>query len=179
MSIIKPLVGKRVILRCAEEKDAAFTLAIRNDPKLTEYIPKVDVSLEEQKKWIASQQKRLDSCFMVYENLNGICKGTLSFYDIDTENKICELGRYISCGNALENVEAVILLLDYIYDNGFEQIILNNDIRNKKIINFWRKFGAELFDTVDMGSWTAAQYRLHKSDYELQRSAVASLLKRG
>ena len=49
MAITKPILGKWITLRCAEESDAEFTLAIRNDLKLTKFIPKVNGDIESQK----------------------------------------------------------------------------------------------------------------------------------
>ena len=178
MAVSMPLIGKRVTLRCAEERDAEFTLAIRNDPVLTEFIPRVKGSLEGQRAWIDRQRQKDGDYFYVVENNNGEKIGTLSFYDIDMQSGVCELGRYISYGNAMQNVEAVVLLLDYIFNKmHLKETIMNCDERNRRIIKFWERFGAVFSKTVPMGEWTAAQYRLTPEKYAAHRNETVRLLR--
>ena len=177
MAKIDPIEGKWIILRCAEEKDAEFTLNIRNDEVLTKYIPKVDSTLENQRLWIKKTLDKENECFFVYENKKGELKGTISYYDVDYENNVCELGRYISYGNAIENVEAAILLLDYLFNNlHMEKIILTPDERNKNIISFWKKFGAEFDESINMGNWSIAQYVLTIYNYNQRYKKIKSLI---
>ena len=75
--VIPPMTGRFVRLRCAEEGDVAFTLAIRNDPELTKILPKISNTEQEQRDWINKQRALEDSCFMVFENLEGKPLGTI------------------------------------------------------------------------------------------------------
>lgn len=68
MAITKPILGKWITLRCAEESDAEFTLAIRNDLKLTKFIPKVNGDIESQKYWIRKQREKYGDYFFIIEN---------------------------------------------------------------------------------------------------------------
>lgn len=177
MAIIEPIAGKRINLRCAEASDAEFTLSIRNDPELTRFIPRVNSDYETQKKWIVSQQDASDSCFLVYERKNHECIGTISYYDFDTLAKKCEIGRYISYGTAMENVEAVLLLLDYLFEEtDINEVTLNNDAQNNRIIKFWEKFGATFNTRISMNGWIAAQYKLTKESYYVKREKILALL---
>ena len=72
MAITKPILGKWITLRCAEESDAEFTLAIRNDLKLTKFIPKVNGDIESQKYWIRKQREKYGDYFFNEFILNGI-----------------------------------------------------------------------------------------------------------
>ncbi len=177
MAVSQPIIGKRAVLRCAEERDAEFTLGIRNDPKLTQFIPKVSGTLENQINWIRNQREKSGDYFFIIENRSGKPVGTISYYDVNEEEKVCELGRYISVGNSLENVEAAVLLLDHIFSAGINTIVLNNDEKNEKIIRFWEKFGAKFNEKVSMNGWTAAQYFLIDEEYNIERNKIVKLLK--
>ena len=178
MAIIKPLVGKWVALRCAEETDAEFTLAIRNDQTLTEFIPRIDGSIEQQREWIRIQRQHDNDVFLLIDDSEGRPKGTVSYYNFCDGGRTCEIGRYISQGSALQNVETIILILDYIFSKTeISQVILNNDSRNHKIIRLWEKFGAEFFENISMNGWEAAQYRLSKKRYGQCRKKIITLLR--
>ena len=178
MALREPMTGVRVTLRCAEEGDAEFTRMIRRDPQLTKYIPVIQGTLEDQICWLRKQREKKDDYFFVIEEHSGKSIGTVSCYDIDTESAVCEVGRYISYGNSMENVEAVLLLLDFVFgDLRMKSVILNNDERNHGIIGFWKKMGASFTESIPMGSWTAAQYRLTAEAYEMKRPGVMRLIK--
>ncbi len=178
MAIMQAIVGQRVSLRCVEPEDAAFTLAIRNDPELTEFIPKVKGSIAEQTAWIERQRDKPGDYFFVIERMDGQPVGTLAFYDVNWEEKLCEVGRYISKGSALENVEAVVLLLDAVYaGGGMDGIVLNIDERNQKVVHFWKKFGAEFDTLAQMDGWISARYILCREKYTENREKIIALLK--
>lgn len=174
MAIGKILKGTRINLRPVEVNDAEFTLKIRNDESLTEFIPKVSGTLETQSAWIARQREKEGDYFYIIENKDGKALGTLAYYDV--VGNTCELGRYISYGNAYENVEAAVLLIEYLFDSGFTKIIFNNDERNNRIIRFWKKFGVEYAEAVPMEGWTAAQYWLTPDLYSKKRESIMKLI---
>ena len=135
MAITKPIFGKWITLRCAEESDAEFTLAIRNDLKLTKFIPKVNGDIESQKYWIRKQREKYGDYFFIIENKSHNSVGTISCYDFDYENNICEGGRYISYGDSIENIEAMLLLYDFIFiEQKFSTIVMNVDENNRKVL---------------------------------------------
>lgn len=178
MAIMQTIVGQRVNLRCVEPADAGFTLAIRNDPELTAFIPRVKGDIEGQTAWIERQRSKPGDYFFVIERPEKQPVGTLAFYHVDLEGKSCEVGRYISRGSALENVEAAVLLLDAVYAGGsMETVVLNNDERNQKVIHFWKKFGAEFDALSQMDGWRAARYILRREKYRENRGKITALLK--
>ena len=179
MVLQAPLAGERVILRSAEERDAEFTRMIRRDPQLTKYIPVINGTLEDQIAWLRRQREKEDDYFFVVEERGGKSIGTISCYDIDEQAAICEIGRYISYGNALENVEAALLLLDFVFNSiHMKSVIMNCDERNQAIINFWIRMGAVFAEKISMGAWTAAQYRLTAEGYEKRRPGIMKLIKK-
>ncbi len=178
MAIMEPLIGKWVKLRCANESDAQFTLDIRNDKKLNSFIPAINGTVEKQTDWIENQKKVKFDLFCVIESVGGERKGTISCYDFNQEKKACELGRFISYGNALENVEAAILLLDHVFKSGVDTVVLNIDENNRKVVNFWHRFGAEFDEKIQMNNWISERYLLYYKIYSKYRSKIVALLLR-
>lgn len=114
MFIDYKLEGKYVNLRSVTENDAEFILKIRNDPKISKYLPPLTVSLEQQQKWISKQRADKDSFYFLLETPEGESLGTLSIYDI--ERDIAETGRFCSYGNPFANIEACVLMYDFIFN---------------------------------------------------------------
>ncbi len=111
--ITEPIIGEFVRLRIATADDAQFTLEARQNDSNTKYMPKLDVSLEQQKKWIERQTDSKDCYFFVIERLNGERIGTFSLYNIEGEK--AESGRMIIRGNQMETMEAVLLFHDFAF----------------------------------------------------------------
>lgn len=179
MAFCETLIGKYVDLVTANVGDAKFTLDIRNNPNLTRFIPIIQGTIENQKNWISKQiDKPFDVFFVIKKHNNQECIGTLSFYDYEQENNSCEIGRYISHGNAFENIEAVLLLLDKLFiTDGLSRIMLNIHEDNQPVISLWTRFGAVFNSKEDMGNWYSAQYFLYKEAYLEYRGTVAKLLR--
>lgn len=176
--IIEPITGQLVRLRCAEEDDAGFTLAIRNDPELTKIMPPIHNTLQEQREWISKQRKLDNSCFMVFENLEGTPLGTIGFYNVDFSAQICETGRYISYGSPAENIEAVILQLDYLFKKRkFKKIYGHIQLANKHVMAFNERFGYEFVREMEM-DWggPSALYSLCPESYYARRPKIKKLL---
>lgn len=108
------LGGKYVNLRSVEERDAEFTLALRQDPNLTKYLPKLNITLEQQLAWIRKQRAQKGDYYFVVENKNGVRIGVIGVYDI--EGDCAETGRIAMIGNAFESIEAQLLSFDFAFD---------------------------------------------------------------
>jgi len=177
--VIEPLVGHWVRLRCAEESDAEFTLAIRNDPELTKIMPKVHNTISGQREWIRHQREAADSCFLVIETLEGKPLGTQGFYDIDDQNSSCEIGRNISYGVPVENIEALVLLYDYLFGKRkMKQLIGHVQLKNRQIRNLSEKFGCSFVREVMMEGETGAAalcYNYPKAYYAKRPKIIALL----
>ena len=142
---IEPIEGHWVRLRCAEEKDAEFTLSIRNDPEKTRFISRLNNTLAGQREWLKKYSLSDDGCLLVIENKSGESLGTISFFNIDYDVNICEVGRFISYGNSLENIETSILLMDFLFEvKKFVKLIVYVYKENKPIINYNKRFGYEI-----------------------------------
>ena len=166
MAITEPLIGKYVNLRCVEVSDAKFTLEIRNDPALTKYIPKVNGTITTQEAWIAKQRLSNDDYFFIIENKYGEPIGTIGCYDINFKDSTCETGRYVSIGDAVSNIEALVLLHDFVFINKtLKYTNINVDENNRKIIRLNQKIGAEFYEKVDMKGWLSLKGIITKNNY--------------
>lgn len=133
--------GKFVELRYARLEDAEAILSIRQDPELTKYLPRLDISVEQQKQWLAEQHSREgDYYFVVWRKELPI--GTIRVYNVcGTEG---ETGSIAIKGKAYENLEAKLLCDTFAYETlGLKKThnIVRSD--NKAIIKFVEKFGVE------------------------------------
>ena len=106
------------------------------------FLHKPPKSISAQKRWILNNiknDKTLD--FIIYKKKNNKKIGTIAFDKINKNN--AEWGRWISQGNIFENIESVLVLLNY----GFNKLKLKNiySLTNKdniKVINFHKNTSA-------------------------------------
>lgn len=108
------LEGKYVNLRSVEEKDAEFTLSLRQDPILTKYLPKLDITLEQQINWIKKQREKEGDYYFVIENKEGKSIGVIGVYDV--KGNSAETGRIAVIGSSFESIEAQMLSFDFAFD---------------------------------------------------------------
>lgn len=108
------LEGKYVNLRSVEEKDAEFTLSLRQDPILTKYLPKLDITLEQQINWIRKQRVKEGDFYFLVEKKDGERIGVLGVYDV--EGNHAETGRIAIVGTAFESIEAQLLSFVFSFD---------------------------------------------------------------
>lgn len=106
--------GQYVTLRSVMVEDALFTLAIRQDARLTEYLPKLDITLEQQVAWIKKQQKDPTDYFFVVWDKKEKPVGTIGVYHI--EDGEGETGRLAMKGNPFQAMEAQMLCADFVFD---------------------------------------------------------------
>lgn len=114
MFINEPIIGKYVILKSATVDDADFTLQLRQNPNLTKFLPKLNISISEQRKWLNSQKNREGDYFFVVYNNVGERIGVLGLYDINDNSG--ETGRLAIIGNPLESLEAQYLSFVFAFD---------------------------------------------------------------
>lgn len=138
----KRIVGKYVELQYARIEDAEFILKIRQDPELTKYLPRLDISVEQQKNWLKEQQLRDGDYYFVVWRKDGKPIGTIRVYNI--REKQGETGSIAIKGTATETMEAKLLCDDFAYETlGLKD--LSNIVRteNIAIIRFVERFGVQ------------------------------------
>lgn len=139
----KMMQGQFVYLKSATSDDAEFTLALRQNPALTKYLPKLDITLEQQKNWINIQREKAGDYFFVVRNNEDKPIGTVSIYNISGNES--ESGRLALIGNALENTEAALLLFKFAFDVlGLKKVTGYIVDGNKRAERFNRQFSCEI-----------------------------------
>jgi len=109
------LEGKFVNLRSVNENDAEFILQHRNNPDISKYLPRLDVSVKQQRDWITKQREDNNSYyFIIQDKASTAPLGTFSVYNIDGNH--AEVGRVFSIGDFIQNTEACILLAGFILE---------------------------------------------------------------
>lgn len=143
MTYEKKIKGQFVYLKSVTIDDADFTLALRQNPALTKYLPKLDITLEQQKNWINTQREKTGDYFFIVRNNLGNPIGTVSIYNVTGDES--ESGRLALTGNALENTEAVMLLFRFAFNVlGLKKITGYIVDGNKRAIRFNQLFGYEI-----------------------------------
>ena len=128
--------GKFIYLKKMRIRDASYIYKLRRKKNISLFLHNPPKSLDAQKKWMISNiknKRNLD--FIILSKKNDKKIGTIGFNNITKKN--AEWGRWISLGNTIENIESVIVLLDF----GFNYLNLVNiysltNKKNKKVVNF-------------------------------------------
>ena len=173
------IIGKLVKLRTADDSDAEFTLNIRKADENTKYMPKVNVTLEQQHAWIKAQRAASDSIFFVVERINGEKIGTFSLYNIEKEK--AESGRMIIRGDQIETVETILLFHDFaFFQENLPCVYSEIDENNKPAIGIARSVGATNTGRADESNPDnhLVIYTLIKADYEKARGKLAAIVER-
>ena len=128
--------GKFIYLKKIKINDASYIYKLRRKKNTSLFLNDPPTSLEAQKKWMIDNIKNKTNLdFIIFSKKNNKKIGTIAFNNIT--NIDAEWGRWISQGNIIENIESVIVLLDF----GFSRLNLRNiysltNVRNKRIVNF-------------------------------------------
>lgn len=136
------LEGRFVNLRSVDEKDAEFTLSLRQDPNLTKYLPKLNISLEQQIAWIRKQRELEGDYYFVVENKKGNKIGVIGVYNVAGD--CAETGRIAMIGNAFESIEAQLLSFDFAFDIlGLQKTVNYVMADNIHALRFSQMFGSQ------------------------------------
>lgn len=168
MKYLEIIEGKLTDLRLVEITDAEFILSLRLDENLNRFVNKVSPDIIKQREWIRSQQVKENDYYFIIQDKANNSLGTISLYNI--ENETGEFGRWVSIGNALQNLESVILLHKF----GFNVLNLklihsNTVVENKKVLGFHKNFGANVTEivTIQPGSGlNLKRAEIRKEDFE-------------
>lgn len=139
----KRIQGKYVDLRSVTEEDAEYTLAIRQDPEFVKFLPRLDITIEQQRDWIRKQREEKGDYFFLAVSKEDRPIGTLGVYNVMEE--ISESGRLALKGDALQNMEASMLLFKFSFEVlGIHKITGYVYADNKRAIRFNKKFGCSI-----------------------------------
>lgn len=167
MILEKKLTGNFVKLESVTPDDTEFILSLRLDDNMNKFLNKVDDDIEKQKKWIIAQQERIGDYYFIVTDKNNNKLGTISLYNI--VNDEAEFGRWISRGNSLENLESVMLLHDFAFQELDLKRVYSRTVEdNKKVVKFHKRFGAEFTKTLtsEDNNFILAEHEIKKTNYD-------------
>jgi len=177
MYIDYKLEGKYVTLRSVEESDAEFILSVRNDPRISKYLPPLTVTIEQQQQWISKQREDKDSYYFLLETPSGEPIGTLGIYDIVGDHG--EGGRSCCIGEPFASIEASVLLNDFIFETlklSYTTIWVYEG--NKSVLALNKSFGYEwISDRIDDKGEPYKVGMLKKDNYLIKRVSIIKKLR--
>lgn len=143
MIIDQTLIGKFINMRSVSEEDAEYILQLRLDSNNSQFVSKTENDLSKQVAWIRDQRIRPNDYYFMFTDKQGSRVGVISLYNI--ENDHAESGRFISFGNGLQNMEAVLMHYDFAYYTlGISLVHFSVYKDNKKVVSMWNRLGAEI-----------------------------------
>lgn len=116
MKLKEPIVGQLVILRTAEERDAEYTLRIREDGEKTKYLTQFKGTIQSQIAWIKNEIESPNDCFCIVEDKTGRPIGTYGFEAYDPAMKTAVTSHALLFGTPMHNSEAMFLLHKYLFE---------------------------------------------------------------
>ncbi len=130
------IYGKYIYLKSISVSDSKFTYNLRKNRINSLYLHEPPKSIIDQKKWIKKNIKNKKNFdFIIIDKKKNKKIGTIALNNVTKSQ--AEWGRWISRGNMIQNIEPVILLLNY----GFKRLNLLKiysltNVENKKVISF-------------------------------------------
>lgn len=135
--------GRYVDLRSAKEEDAEFTLNLRQDPKVRNFFPHLNQTIDKQIEWLRMQMNKENDYFFVVRRKNGERIGTIGVYNI-VSGKEAETGRVNMRGNAIESLETNLLLNKFCFDElNVASVYGYVYTDNYRSIRYTERFGGE------------------------------------
>lgn len=173
------IMGLTVYLKSTAPEDAQATYEMRIDKEKTKYMHSVTGSVEDQRNYILKQrQKPGDYLFTVFD-YNDKPIGMRGIYDV-TENS-AESGRTIGYGDAFQNMEALILGIDFAFDVlGVEKVYMDAAADNQSVRGIQEQLGAKEYkrDRLDGLGYEYVFSVLSKKDYIESRKKIMPLIER-
>jgi RimJ/RimL family protein N-acetyltransferase len=105
------LEGEAFALRPVELADAAFIAELRSDPERARYLHPTPPGVAAQEDYLRSYFSRPDDYYFVVERMSDrACEGLVSIYNIDTESRRGEWGRWLIKSGSPAAVESALLI---------------------------------------------------------------------
>lgn len=165
MIIEEIISGKYINMRSVEESDAEFILKLRLDSYNSQFINKTENNIEKQIEWIKNQRSRPDDYYFLFTDKKGNKAGVISIYNI--EETRAESGRFISFGDSLQNMEAVLLHYDFAYNKLNKKLIhFTVSKNNKKVANMWKRLGIPIVGEKNVNGIESYYFELTNENYE-------------
>lgn len=173
------ITGLTVYMRSVVPDDAQATFYMRSDASKTKYMHAVSGTVEDQRNYIISQQNKPgDYLFTVFDYSNKII-GMRGIYNVTEES--CDSGRTIGYGDAFQNMEAIILGLDFAFDTlGVKKVYMDAAADNKSVRGIQIQLGAKEYKRgyIEGFDYENVSSVLEKEDFIKSRKKIISLIQR-
>lgn len=171
--------GLTVRLRSIMPEDAEITYKMRMDKEKVKYMHQVNGTVEDQKRYIMQQQiKEGDYLFVVLDCHDNII-GMRGIYDVKESS--AESGRTIGYGDAFQNMEALLLGLDFAFDIlKVDKIYMDAAADNQSVRGIQIQIGAQEYSR---GYHEGIEYEyvfsvLFREDYQKNRKKIMALIEK-
>lgn len=172
------LVGEKVVFRYIQPVDAEYVLSLRCDPRYNRFLSKINVNLDEQRRWIAHykirEAKGEEFYFVIHRKDNGDRCGLVRIYDIKSNS--FTWGSWILADNKPE--KAALDSACCVYNIGFlglgkEKAVFDVRIENEHTIKFHLRFGANLIGEDGLNKY----FDLSRDTYLKLKNGFLSVLR--
>jgi RimJ/RimL family protein N-acetyltransferase len=174
--------GPAFRIRPVLHADAAFIVALRNDPSLSRFIHGGAVNVEQQQQWLARYDERPGDYYFVIERRAGAApEGLIALYDLDDAARRAEWGRWILQPRSLAAVESAWLVYRCAFERlGLDEVYCRTVADNTAVVSFHDScglsdrrllpgqfhFGERVVDAVEhrlpRSGWPAVSEHLHR-----------------
>ena len=172
MAIAETVEGWAFRLRAVDIGDAEHILRLRQDEKLTRFLPPLEIGVEEQRDWIARQRERPGDYYFAVESIAGRqTQGFVGLYDVTESEgkKFAEWGRWILEPRSLAAMESAYLIYCFGFDDLCLDEIFCRSVRdNEQVLNFHDRFGLE------RGALLPRHYSMHGRHYDAVEHRISA-----
>ena len=133
--------GKNIYLKKISINDSRYLFNLRKNKRNSKFLHLPPKSIKDQQKWIINNLKDKSKFdFVIYDSKNNKKIGSIALNNINLNNSESEWGRWISTGSSLQNIESVILLINFGFEHfNLKKIYSLTLCKNLKVINFHKK----------------------------------------
>ncbi len=162
--------GKHINLRAAEVKDAEFIYLLRQDAGKTQYLSKVEGTVEDQRQWLRKykeREKNKEEFYFVIESKSCEPLGLVRIYDY--KDTSFSWGSWLIKEDAptFTAIESALQIYEFaFYQLGFAQSHFEVQKGNDKVISFHQRFGARIANENDREYF----FTLTKEEYEAAKN---------
>lgn len=174
----KIIEGLTVNLRAVQVEDAEITFSMRSDTEKTKYMHPAYGTVEDQREYIKKQREKDGDYLFVVTDKDGKIIGMRGIYDVF--NKQAESGRTIGYGDAFQNMEALILGLDFAFDIlDVNKIFMDAAVDNQSVRGIQVQLGAKEYkrDRLPGLEYEYVFSVLDRDDYIDTRTKIMKLIK--
>ena len=176
--------GHRFRLRPVELSDAEFIVALRTDPRRSQFLHPISPHVPDQVAWLQAYFERSGDYYFIIERLaDHTRQGTVGLYDVDDARQSAEWGRWVAQVGSHAGTEGLLL----IYRLAFE--LLQLDVVYARTIAAHQRAlaihsaygltpGQLLRDHVQLGAraYDAVEHRLTRAAWPTHEAELTKLV---